>query len=142
MRTRNSHDGRRVHFAPKLVQDSPTCKHQPKVDSIHFGAFTVPLHVTVNSVFYRLKKDLGGNTANASDPPSSACSSPVFQNSNFQSSKVINVEDFYAKCLVSGHWASRCPSQWRCWACFNYGHKARWCLTRSKPNLFWAPKTK
>ncbi|TVT99435.1 hypothetical protein EJB05_55207, partial [Eragrostis curvula] len=45
------------------------------------------------------------------------------------------------RCLGEGHTKFKCSNQIRCKACFNYGHMARWCFTRTRPQLMWAPKT-
>jgi len=56
-----SGSARRVHFATRLVQPSPTCKHQPtpSPDSVTIGAFKIPILVKVSSVFDRIQSDLG-----------------------------------------------------------------------------------
>ena len=123
--------GKRVRFADKLVHDSPVLKHQPKQEFIRFGDFSVP--IPVSDVFASLKKDLN---IQMSDPSSTPCSSSPTQDSNFQKSNTT----MCAKCLSPGHWARNCKFSWHCRTCFRYGHRARWCLTKTKPRLFWAPK--
>jgi hypothetical protein len=43
-------------------------------------------------------------------------------------------------CFSLNHTASRCASEIRCVSCFNYGHKARWCITRKQPRVAWRQK--
>jgi len=138
------HFPRRVHFAPKLVQDSPRRKFQPKIDvppTIRIGEFTIPTSVPVSRVFGRLQKDLAPEL---SDPKSTESSSPadelsdftLFSNSNSNRKLLL----LCGKCLAHGHLAKDCSNNWHCKSCFKYGHKARWCLTRTQPRILWAPK--
>ena len=64
---------------------------------------------------------------------------PDILSADFQFSNS-KVDLFYGKCLAHGHLARRCIGLWRCKSCFHYGHKARWCLTKAHPKIFWAPK--
>ncbi|TVU17546.1 hypothetical protein EJB05_33589, partial [Eragrostis curvula] len=43
-------------------------------------------------------------------------------------------------CLGPGHAKAVCTSPVRCKSCYNYGHRSRWCYTRARPKLMWAPK--
>lgn len=45
------------------------------------------------------------------------------------------------RCLSLNHRSIDCFLAPRCVACFNYGHKFKFCLTRSRPNILWQPKT-
>jgi len=47
-----------------------------------------------------------------------------------------------AKCLALGHSSRSCTSTWCCKACFNNGHQARWCFTKARPKVLWAPKVR
>jgi hypothetical protein len=120
--------GRRVHFAPDVTHDPPLPRPDP-VNSFVVGSLVVPTTVSFSTVFGRISADLS-----QSDPASRACSSgadaPV-QNSNSKAKSPL-----CGKCLAVGHRAVSCQSPWRCRACFGYGHKERWCLTRSKPKVF------
>lgn len=44
------------------------------------------------------------------------------------------------RCLSLSHNCFDCTSTIRCAICFNYGHKSRFCVTRSRPDLSWRPK--
>jgi hypothetical protein len=44
------------------------------------------------------------------------------------------------RCLGLNHSRASCRAQFRCAACFNYGHKFKFCLTRSRPVIAWKPK--
>jgi hypothetical protein len=44
------------------------------------------------------------------------------------------------RCLGLNHSKASCRAQFRCVACFNYGHKFKFCLTRSRPVIAWKPK--
>jgi len=48
---------------------------------------------------------------------------------------------FCSKCLGNGHGLSACSNSIRCWFCFNYGHKAKFCFKkRVAGKLQWAMK--
>lgn len=44
------------------------------------------------------------------------------------------------RCFSINHKASNCTSAVHCAACFNYGHKYKWCITRGKPKIYWRSK--
>jgi hypothetical protein len=120
----NSH---RVHFAPKLVFDSPPRKHQPSSNhsSFRVGEFIIPSVIPVAKVFGRLNLDLSKSSipnlvfSQCSSPPNSTALSPQFSNPRADSAATC------AKCLSFSHKARSCRSPWHCRACFNYGHLAR-----------------
>ena len=60
----------------------------------------------------------------------------LFSNSNSNRKLLL----LCGKCLAHGHLAKDCSNNWHCKSCFKYGHKARWCLTRTQPRILWAPK--
>jgi hypothetical protein len=109
-------------------------KHQPQSPvPFHVGDFSIPTSVPVSKIFGRLKMDLA-----RPDPVSSECSSggncSSAQNSNSQQQLKCG------KCLGLGHWARFCKAQWRFKVCYHYGHISRWCFSRPKAKVFWAPK--
>lgn len=116
-------------------------KHHPSSipDSITIGAFTFPTTVKISSVFGKLHQDLASNAVHP-DPKFKDISNSEFTSSTVQFSN--SVDQRCAKCLAVGHSVSSYFGPWRCKSCFNYGHKACWCLTRAKPRIFWAPKKK
>jgi hypothetical protein len=126
--------GRRVHFAPDVSHDPPLHRSDP-VKSFVVGSLVVPTTVRFSNVFGRISADLY-----QSDLTSKACSSGVDTADQISNSKATS--ESCGKCLAVGHRAVSCLSPWRCRACFGYGHKQRWCLTRVKPKVFWAPKRK
>lgn len=44
------------------------------------------------------------------------------------------------RCLSIKHDRRSCRAMLRCAACFNYGHRFSFCLTRARPNIAWKPK--
>jgi len=68
---------RRVHFAEKLVHDSPILKHRPNLapTCIRFGDFNVPLSIPIKKVFGRINSDLDVHPGASADPVFTACSS-------------------------------------------------------------------
>jgi hypothetical protein len=44
------------------------------------------------------------------------------------------------KCFWCGHLNRACRFPIRCLSCYNYGHRARQCLNKSKRQLHWKPK--
>lgn len=134
-------NGRRVHFAPKVVQDPPSPLHQPSgLMSFMVGNISVPTTIPLSRVFGRLADSFG----NSPDPIFTPCSSGddraesvKVQNSNPSSwAKSICC----AKCLEAGHWARSYRAPWCCLSCKNLGHKAKCCRIKSSPRLIWAPK--
>jgi hypothetical protein len=45
------------------------------------------------------------------------------------------------RCININHSKSNCSFSLRCATCFKPGHKFKFCLTKSKPNVFWRPKS-
>ena len=68
---------RRVHFAEKLVHDSPILKHRPNLapTCIRFGDFNVPLSIPIKKVFGRINSDLDVHPGASADLVFTACSS-------------------------------------------------------------------
>jgi hypothetical protein len=98
----------------------------------------VPTLVPISQVFGCLAIDLGRSL----DPEFKACSSPP----DTDKIQILNPQPMdnsfrCAKCLSLGHQSSSWCAPWQCFSCHNYDHKARWCLTKARPNLFWAPKS-
>ena len=81
---------RRVHFASKLVQDSPRHKFQPQINvppTIRIGDFTIPTSVPISRVFGRLQKDLAPTMPDPKTPELSSLADELpdftpFSNSN------------------------------------------------------------
>ena len=44
------------------------------------------------------------------------------------------------RCLNLSHICFDCDSEVRCAVCFNYGHKSKFCFTKSQTKLCWRPK--
>lgn len=44
------------------------------------------------------------------------------------------------RCFSLDHNCFECRDGVRCAACFNYGHKFKFCLTESRPRIYWRPK--
>jgi hypothetical protein len=112
----------------------------PQENSFKVGDLLVPTTFPISSIFGRLRVDL---TSPAPIPPPlvTACSSRVDQiGSQISNSNLQPTSHTCAKCLASGHRASSCRAPWRCLVCRKFVHKAHWCRTKTKPNIFWATK--
>lgn len=44
------------------------------------------------------------------------------------------------RCFSVNHRSFNCKSALRCAVCFKYGHRYKFCLTKSRPRVFWRPK--
>ena len=136
---------KRVHFAQKLVHDSPATKHhlEPAGTCIRFGDFIVPLSAPVNRIFGRIikDKDLGVHNDVPADPVVPVCSSRLMEQVQISNSSAFSGPRLCAKCLWTGHVARFYRSAWHCKLCLKTIHKDYWCRTASKPKVFWAPKT-
>lgn len=155
------HPPKKVRFAKKLVQDSPPAKHCPVLmNTFKVGSFTISIpvegrptsdtpvqvDVPVQSVFDRLKSDLG--VPCSSEIP---CSSDI-PNDQSMAAKIsdlrqnnLNFEDAIqscANCLGLGHAARNCSSPVRCKSCWHNGHRARKCFLGRRPKTSWKPKPK
>jgi len=102
----------RVHFAPKLIQDSPRFKYQPKLNvpsTIRIGDFTIPTSVPISRVFGHLQKDLASEM---SDPKITKSSSPADDLPDFtllsnSKRRPLLLSD---KCMAHGHLAKDCSN--------------------------------
>ncbi|TVU08508.1 hypothetical protein EJB05_41913, partial [Eragrostis curvula] len=109
--------------------------------------------VSVSTAFSRLQRDLQMDQSFLDAVEDIPGSSPVHDqhaDPNFKDSvpdcgtsisSASSVSNLIClNCLSVGHTKLQCSSPVRCKSCYNYGHVARWCLTRSRPRLMWAPK--
>jgi hypothetical protein len=138
-----------VTFAssPVYIPSKPTAfGHLPqKIQTIKFGKFTVQipqLHDQSGSLFSAsiIRSKIACSSKDQSKSESTCRSNRNDKIQGAPSGNNTNSNMICWNCLGPGHLAHFCSRPLRCKECFNYGHRARWCLTRNKPALLWRPK--
>ena len=121
------------------MQSSPVNKHQPSTfhDFVVIGALTITVAAGTNSVFESIRLDQRGSSSSQLDPVIRKLST---DDSNLNSNLNPDFSRVCTHCLALGHSARSCVNRWHCKFCFNYGHRARTYLAKSKPKFVWAPK--
>ncbi|TVU01684.1 hypothetical protein EJB05_52841, partial [Eragrostis curvula] len=98
--------------------------------------------VQVNRIFDNLKRDLGIHST-AGHAGTMHSSQPGMPHNVGATSNPAPLLSACSKCLAWGHTVRECTSQVRCWHCFDYGHRAKFCLKKKATGkLIWAPKPK
>lgn len=158
---------KKVRFAEKIVAESPAVKSRPLElkHVIRIGSFNIDLpscssaHDVNPNFSGTLKKDTTyeddfdstdvNSSAQYQDPEfcSVKKSSDNYATQNTRSSFVLNEVINHARrigsctrCFSNSHDRVNCSSMLRCAACFNYGHRFKYCTTLSKPKILWRPK--
>lgn len=139
---------KRVHFAPKLVQNSPQIKHKPilqrsfKVGDVNVSA---EQEVPIQRVFGRILLDLSPpcspqkqRSVHANATESQENNRGRFSNFEFghQRAELISC----GNCLGLGHSSHDCANPIRCRSCWRYGHRAKRCFFGSRYTAQWRPK--
>lgn len=142
-------------FAPKLIQDSPQFKSNPRElkQTIKLGAFDCNIQsekvtmfgstkqrpqqrdpISVGKIFTGIKDGLH---VSQSQPNQVQLVSNI---AGFGLARAIR-EHLCYRCLAPGHNVRDCKEQIRCWCCYNYGHRKRECTKwRSFRRIKWAPR--
>ncbi|KAJ1283789.1 hypothetical protein BS78_03G153700 [Paspalum vaginatum] len=127
-------NSKKVTFAHKLVQESPTRKSTPAFPppSIKIGDIICPLDVSMG------KSSFGGSP---SAPAILIKSNTVFSGLKRDLGICAQASKQCFKCLDRGHVTRDCTGPFRCRICFGYNHLAKRCFNQKHiPRQRWVPK--